>query len=151
MKTATVKKVQGNGDSNGFYCFEVDLDNGDSGQMWGKKPECFVNPGDVIKYDMGKTKSGHDKINVSEKVKGAAAVHDQTREKSVEIQAKRLDFDQDKQVLIIRQSSLKAAIEWRPSVDISKLLQIADIFTNYCLTGEKPEISEPQKGDDLPF
>jgi hypothetical protein len=148
MKTATVKKVQGNGDFNGFYCFEVDLDNGESGQMWGKKPECFVNPGDVVKYEMSKTKSGHDKINVSEKVKGAAQVHDQTREKSVEIQAKRLDFDQDKQVLIIRQSSLKAAIEWRPSAEIENVLKAADIFTNYCLTGEHPKVENP---DDLPF
>ena len=148
MKTATVKQVQGHGENNGYYKWEVALDDGYAGFMFGKKPDCFVSTGEVIEYEAGEYKGGIPKISVTRKVKAASVVHDDTRQKSVEIQEKRLQMDDSKQIMITRQSSLKSAVEWRPSLDLQSLLKVADIMTNYCMTGQIPE---NMPSDELPF
>lgn len=148
MKTATVKQVQGHGENNGYYKWEVWLDDDYSGFMFGKKSTCFVNTGDVVEYEREEYKGGIPKVSVRNKVKAAAAVHDDSRQKYNDIQEKRLTFDESKQILIIRQSCLKAAVDWGQTSDLAKLLHTADAMVKYCTTGELPEI---KKTDDLPF
>ena len=155
MKTAKITQVQSGNKSGDYNYFEYTLDNGYSGSAAQKASESFGKVGDVIEYEEGKFKNGNNKIEIKKKLVGPSvnvqAEQVANQKKNTEIQGAKLDFDKDKQILIIRQSSIKASVDFlqaRTGVTFIEVLSCADVFTNYVLTGKIPDVTELDK---LPF
>lgn len=146
MKTAKVTQVQPGGKSGEYNYFEYKLDNGWSGSACGKSDKPYANVGDIIEYEESAFKNGSPKIEIKKKVVGPSvnvqAEQVATQKKNVEIQGAKLDFDKDKQILIIRQSSIKSAVDFlheKSGVTWMEVLEHADIFTSYVLNGQIPD------------
>jgi hypothetical protein len=120
-KKSKVKSVQANGTWTGqggttYYKFEVCMENGDIGEYSSKKQEQdkFVI-GEEVAYNY--TGGQYPKIK---------PIYDKPKN------------DDNRQLLIARQSSLKVAAEIAiASGDIEQLLPMAERLTNWVLTGEK--------------
>lgn len=154
-KTSKILQVQNDGMVGQWYKFEYHLEDGYTGSAYGKNSKPFGSPGDVIEYDTDVDKQGLPKIRIVKKISGPSVNTEAQRvdaqKANVEVNKGRLDFDKDKQILIIRQSSIKSAVEYcanKDKVDYMDVLGIADIFTNYVLTGNHPD---PVENDKLPF
>src|SRR3990167_4782957 len=155
MKTGKVVQVQAGGKSGDYNFFEYKLYNGYSGSAAQKADKPYANPGDVIEYEEEKFKNGSPKIAIKKKIAGPSvnveAEKVDTQKKNLQIQEQRLDLDKDKQVLIIRQSSIKSAVDFlheKSGVTWMEVLEHADIFTSYVMTGNIPDVTGLQ---DPPF
>ena len=120
MKTAKVTNVQGSGTFKELYVFEIQLDNGDTGKIYKKGQDAGVKVGDEITYTL------NDKGSI--KIQREQYQNNNYSNKS----------NPDVQKSIIRQSSLKAAVELcsayvktGTSVNTADVLRIADTFTNW--------------------
>jgi hypothetical protein len=152
MKTAKVAQVQAGGKSGDYNFFEYKLDNGYSGSAAQKADKPYANIGDVIEYEEEKFKNGSPKIVIKKKIAGPSvnmeAEKVDTQKKNLQIQEQRLDLDKDKQVLIIRQSSIKSAVDFlheKTGVTWMEVLEHADIFTHYVMTGTIPDVTGLEK------
>jgi len=155
-KTSKILQVQNNGMAGQWYKFEYHMEDGFVGSAYGKNPKPYGNPEDVIEYDTDVDREGLPKIKIIKKISGPSvnveAQKVDSQKANVQINKGRLDFDKDKQILIIRQSSIKAAVDYIvhkvTDSDYTTVLELSDIFTNYVLTGNHPDITD---GDKLPF
>jgi hypothetical protein len=155
MKTARIIQVQSNGKSGDWFIYEYKLDDGFSGISYSKSETAYALIGDIVTYETAKDKKGNDKIIIKEKKVGPSvnleAEKVDVQKKNLDVNNQRLDFDKDKQILIIRQSSIKSAVDFlsqKSGQTWIEILEHADIFTNYVLTGKIPDVTELDK---LPF
>lgn len=151
-------KAYGQQDSYGNYTFILEFTNGDNG-MFGTKQDQIGTMGFIIgqevEYCIEKkvSKAGKDYYKITKPAAAnnfranAAANTAAKQDAYKEVQEKRLSFDEEKQILIIRQSTLKAAVDYHLAVgemEHSKIIDTAEFFTNWVLTGKKP-LSETDK------
>ena len=146
MKTAKVTNVQGSGTFKELYVFELQLDNGDAGKIYKKAQDAGVKIGEEITYTLND--KGSIKIQ-REQYSGGGGY-----QKS----------NPDVQKSIIKQSSLKAAVELCSayiksgnSVNSADVLRLADTFTNWVNGAETEIVAKTEKvvakidNTDLPF
>lgn len=146
MKTGKVTNVQGSGTFKELFVFELQLDNGDSGKIYKKGQDAGVKVGDEINYTI------NDRGSI--KIQREQYQNNSYSNKS----------NPDVQKSIIRQSSLKAAVELCSayvktgnSVNTADVLRIADTFTSW-VNGSETEITAKTEkvvakidNTDLPF
>ena len=147
MKTAKVTNVQGSGTFKELYVFELQLENGDTGKIYKKAQDAGVKVGEEITYTLND--KGSIKIQ-REKYSGGGGGFSKS--------------NPDVQKSIIKQSSLKAAVELCSayiksgnSVNSADVLRLADTFTNWVNGAETEIVAKTEKvvakidNTDLPF
>ena len=154
VKKSKVKSVQANGTWDGqyglFYKWEVTMENGDSGQYMGKQQEQnkFI-VGQETAYTYDTTKPDFHKIKPFSDFKPSG----QNNQFTTKVNSK---GGADVQEMIVRQSSLKAAVEFYTEDDLKELLSIADkmvawVYNKECCeakaNGEMKEVGST----DMPF
>ena len=143
IKKSKVKSVQGTGTWKGsyglMYLWEIEMENGDTGQYMSKSEQ-------QNKFTVGVEAEYEWKDGQYPKIKPYSTFN-QGAPKSFN-NASKADPRQDS---IVSQSSLKAAIDYCNvnGGDVAKVLDIADTFKNWVLTGEKPKADAGST--DLPF
>ena len=142
MKTSKVKRVTANGTWEGnygmMYKFEVEFENGDCGEYSSKMEN-------QTKFVEGQEANYEFTDGKFPKVKPYYA----PPQSNGQISYKKDDNVQD---LIVRQSSLKAAVDFCRGNDCSpeEVCSTAQIFADW--VNGKETINEPKKqGNDLPF
>lgn len=164
IKKSTVKQVQSNGTwENKFgvmYKYEVEMTNGDAGQYLSKSDsQDKFKQGMVVDYeytagDFPKIKphfaQGYDKKfgdgGTSYNPKTGTTSKTRTGEViGTNDKMTKQDWakkDEAKEVSIVRQSSLKAAVEFCDKhCSIEDIIDNAEVFYKWVRTGEKPTIS----------
>jgi len=139
MKTAKITNIQKKpdfitNDNKTLYVFELSLDNGDIGAIFKQKDNAYVEVGQEISYEL--TERGTIKIQ---------------RENS-NFSSNRPAPDNDRQLSIIRQSSLKAAIDLvvHEKIEIHELIKTADSFVDW-VQGKKQAEYTNHSTDKAPF
>ena len=139
MKTAKITNIQKKpdfitNDNKTLYVFELSLDNGDIGAIFKQKDNAYVEVGQEISYEL--TERGTIKIQ---------------RENS-NFSSNRPAPDNDRQLSIIRQSSLKAAIDLvvHEKIEIHELIKTADSFVDW-VQGKKQAEYTNNSTDKAPF
>jgi hypothetical protein len=147
MKTAKVTNVQGSGTFKELYVFELQLDNGDTGKIYKKGQDAGVKVDEEITYTLND--KGSIKIQ-REQYSGGGGGFSKS--------------NPDVQKSIIKQSSLKAAVELCSayiksgnSVNSADVLRLADTFNNWVNGAETEVVAKTEKvvakidNTDLPF
>ena len=148
MKTAKVTNVQGSGTFKELYVFELQLDNGDTGKIYKKGQDAGVKVDEEITYTLND--KGSIKIQREQYSGGGGGGFSKS--------------NPDVQKSIIKQSSLKAAVELCSayiksgnSVNSADVLRLADTFTNWVNGAETEIAAKTEKvvakidNTDLPF
>ena len=148
MKTAKVTNVQGSGTFKELYVFELELDNNDAGKIYKKGQDAGVKVGDEITYTLND--KGSIKIQREQYSGGGGSYSNKS--------------NPDVQKSIIKQSSLKAAVELCSayiksgnSVNSADVLRLADTFTHWVNGKETEIVAKTEKvvakidNTDLPF
>ena len=139
MKSSKVTNVQGNGTFKDMHVFEVELENGDMGKIYKKSREAGVDVGQELEYTMNE--KGTIKI-VTEYQKNLAA--GSVSSNGVTNTYKK---DDNVQQLIVKQSSLKAAVDFCDDTSTVKdVIKVAQEFVDWVMENKKPD-----ENDDLPF
>jgi len=149
MKTAKVTNVQGSGKFNEYFVFELQLDNGDTGKIYKMKQDAGVKIGEELTYTIND--------------KGSIKIH-REQYRGNKIGGGFSKSNPDVQKSIIKQSSLKAAVELCSayiksgnSVNSADVLRLADTFTNWVNGAETEIVAKTEKvvakidNTDLPF
>lgn len=137
MKTAKVKNVQQDGKWKDLYKFEVELDNGETCSLYKKTENPYIKPGDEVNY------TTNDKGTMK-------IVRDGGAQPSY-------SSNPDRELKIVKQSCLKAAVETIKSTDYTAILEVAEIYTKWVMssTEEPAKFTEPKKAKkettNLPF
>ena len=147
MKTTKVTNVQGSGTFKELYVFELQLENGDSGKIYKKGQDAGVKVGEEITYTLNE--------------KGSIKIQREQYQQSGGYSTK---SNPDVQKSIIKQSSLKAAVELcssyiksGSSVNSADVLRLADTFNNWVNGAETEIVAKTEKvvakidNTDLPF
>jgi len=143
VKKSTVKSVQSNGTWDGkfgtMYKYEIEMTNGDTGEYMSKsESQDKFKQGAVVDYqyyagDYPKIKPHFEK-NFNQSTG----------------QAKQTSNNNDTQMQIIRQSSVRTAVEFcNKDCTIEELIRDAEIIAQYCYSGQHPTTKE--SNNDLPF
>ena len=129
MKTANIKSVQPSGNFKELFMFEVELDNGDTGNIYKKS----INPGLELGQSVTYTINDKGTIKIQRDIPNQYTQNVNT---------------DDRQELIVKQSCLKAAVEFcDKNCTIEHIIANAEVFYNWVRTGEKPKATK----EDLPF
>lgn len=151
MKNSKIKSLQGAGKWNDLFKFEITFENGDTGTVFTKTQEPPYKIGDTKHYEI--TPSGRGfKVKIHK---------DPEPTQSQSFSGGRGDTKQD----IARSVALKASIEYnnanKADASIDVILDTAQIFEHYLMTGSKVVTSTPtvtnalstqsSEDDDLPF
>ena len=164
MKTAVVKEVKPVGEPRQgqygmMYTYGVRFENGDSGLYTSTKQN-------QDKFVVGQQAHYTDEAKQSQsgktwyKIKPANPQYDgQVTNAPAQVSAPVGGAAPSKDLLIIRQTAVKAAAEFCASFDSNPndVIRIADSFVNYILEGKAagaqpvPQQSAPAGDDDLPF
>ena len=138
MKNSKVVNVQGSGMFKELYVFEVELDNGDVGKIYRKSNDSKLSNGQDISYTI------NDKGSIK-------IVTDYQKNQSQSSPQK----SDDVQKLIVKQSSLKAAVDYDNKCTPEDVLKNAQMFYEWVwgLTPSEKKINKvADKFDsDLPF
>lgn len=143
IKKSKVKSVQPNGTWQGnyglMYLWEIEMENGDSGQYMSKAEQ-------QSKFTVGVEAEYEWKDGQYPKIKPHSTYNQGGN--SYNNSSK----DDPRKDSIVSQSSLKAAIDYCNvnGGDIARVLDIADTFKKWVLTGEKPQ-NDGKTTNDLPF
>jgi hypothetical protein len=139
-KKSKVTNVQASGTWEGkfglMYKFEVEFENGDAGEYSSKSKDqnkflCGVET--EYEYIDGKFP----------KVKPVWVQNQPPQATQSNLQS-----NNNREEMIVKQSSLKAAVEFcDKDCTIEQVLDNAEIFYNWVMTGEKPDVAE----DKMPF
>ena len=153
MKNSKIKSLQGAGTWNDMFKFEVTFENGDTGTVFSKSQEPPYKIGDSKYYEI--TPSGRGfKVKMLKDP-------EPTQQSGGYQGGGRRDTNQD----IARSVALKASIEYnnanKSDAGIDIILDTAQIFEHYLMTGSKKVTTTPtaepsqtsqcSDGDDLPF
>ena len=137
MKNSKVKNVQGSGMFKELYVFEVELDNGDIGKIYRKSNDSKLSVGQDISYTMND--------------KGSIKIVTDYQKNQTQSSPKQDDV----QKLIVKQSSLKAAVDYDNKCTPEDVLKNAQMFYEWVwgLTPTQTKINKvAEKFDsDLPF
>ena len=138
MKNSKVVNVQGSGMFKELYVFEVELDNGDIGKIYRKSNDSKLSVGQDISYTI------NDKGSIK-------IVTDYQKNNQTQSSPKQDDV----QKLIVKQSSLKAAVDYDNKCTPEDVLKNAQMFYEWVcgLTPTQSKINKvAEKFDsDLPF
>ena len=138
MKNSKVVNVQGSGMFKELYVFEVELDNGDVGKIYRKSNDSKLSNGQDISYTI------NDKGSIK-------IVTDYQKNNQSQSSPKQDDV----QKLIVKQSSLKAAVDYDNKCTTEDVLKNAQMFYEWVwgLTPTQSKINKvAEKIDsDLPF
>ena len=138
MKNSKVVNVQGSGMFKELYVFEVELDNGDIGKIYRKSNDSKLSVGQDISYTI------NDKGSIK-------IVTDYQKNNQSQSSPKQDDV----QKLIVKQSSLKAAVDYDNKCTPEDVLKNAQMFYEWVwgLTPTQSKINKvAEKIDsDLPF
>ena len=138
MKNSKVVNVQGSGMFKELYVFEVELDNGDVGKIYRKSNDSKLTNGQDISYTI------NDKGSIK-------IVTDYQKNNQSQSSPKQDDV----QKLIVKQSSLKAAVDYDNKCTPEDVLKNAQMFYEWVwgLTPTQSKINKvAEKIDsDLPF
>lgn len=138
MKNSKVVNVQGSGMFKELYVFEVELDNGDVGKIYRKSNDSKLSNGQDISYTI------NDKGSIK-------IVTDYQKNNQSQSSPKQDDV----QKLIVKQSSLKAAVDYDNKCTPEDVLKNAQMFYEWVwgLTPRQSKINKvAEKIDsDLPF
>ena len=137
MKNSKVVNVQGSGMFKELYVFEIELDNGDIGKIYRKSNDSKLNVGQDISYTMND--------------KGSIKIVTDYQKNQTQSSPKQDDV----QKLIVKQSSLKAAVDYDNKCTPEDVLKNAQMFYEWVwgLTPSEKKINKvADKFDsDLPF
>ena len=111
MKNSKVVNVQGSGMFKELYVFEVELDNGDIGKIYRKSNDSKLSVGQDISYTI------NDKGSIK-------IVTDYQKNNQSQSSPKQDDV----QKLIVKQSSLKAAVDYDNKCSPEDVLKNAQMF-----------------------
>jgi hypothetical protein len=138
MKNSKVVNVQGSGMFKELYVFELELDNGDIGKIYRKSNDSKLSVGQDISYTI------NDKGSIK-------IVTDYQKNNQSQSSPKQDDV----QKLIVKQSSLKAAVDYDNKCTPEDVLKNAQMFYEWVwgLTPTQSKINKvAEKIDsDLPF
>ena len=139
MKNSKVVNVQGSGMFKELYVFEVELDNGDIGKIYRKSNDSKLSVGQEISYTI------NDKGSIK-------IVTDYQKNNQSQSSPQKSD---DVQKLIVKQSSLKAAVDYDNKCTTEDVLKNAQMFYEW-VWGLSPAQSKINKvaekfDSDLPF
>jgi hypothetical protein len=129
-------------DNTVFFKFDAEMDNGDNGSFLAKSNPPQQKVGEEYEYTI-EEKNGHNNIKFA---KAAGAPFQAKVQRNPEEEAKR-------QLMIVRQSSLKAATDLvcNDKIQFDVILLMAEIFTDYATGQLKAANMKDVKGNDLPF
>lgn len=138
MKNSKVVNVQGSGMFKELYVFEVELDNGDIGKIYRKSNDSKLTNGQDISYTI------NDKGSIK-------IVTDYQKNQSQSSPQK----SDDVQKLIVKQSTLKAAVDYDNKCSPEDVLKNAQMFYDWVM-GLNPAQKKINKiaekfDSDLPF
>ena len=145
MKNSKVVNVQGSGMFKELYVFEVELDNGDVGKIYRKSNDSKLTNGQDISYTI------NDKGSIK-------IVTDYQKNQSQSSPQK----SDDVQKLIVKQSTLKAAVDYDNKCSPEDVLKNAQMFYDWVMGNDVQKkvdkvskaFNDKFKGttpDDLPF
>jgi len=145
MKNSKVVNVQGSGMFKELYVFEVELDNGDVGKIYRKSNDSKLINGQDISYTI------NDKGSIK-------IVTDYQKNQSQSSPQK----SDDVQKLIVKQSTLKAAVDYDNKCSPEDVLKNAQMFYDWVMGNDVQKkvdkvakaFNDKFKGttpDDLPF
>jgi len=145
MKTSKIKTVQGSGMFKELYVFEVELDNGDVGKIYRKSNDSKLTNGQDISYTI------NDKGSIK-------IVTDYQKNQSQSSPQK----SDDVQKLIVKQSTLKAAVDYDNKCSPEDVLKNAQMFYDWVMGNDvQKKVDKVAKAfndkfagttpDDLPF
>ena len=137
MKNSKVVNVQGSGMFKELYVFEVELDNGDIGKIYRKSNDSKLSNGQDISYTIND--------------KGSIKIVTDYQKNQTQSSPKQDDV----QKLIVKQSSLKAAVDYDNKCSPEDVLKNAQMFYEW-VWGLSPAQSKINKvaekfDSDLPF
>tara|TARA_R100001015_G_C4602564_1_gene157537 strand:- start:896 stop:1309 length:414 start_codon:yes stop_codon:yes gene_type:complete len=137
MKNSKVVNVQGSGMFKELYVFEVELDNGDIGKIYRKSNDSKLSVGQDISYTIND--------------KGSIKIVTDYQKNQTQLSPKQDDV----QKLIVKQSSLKAAVDYDNKCSPEDVLKNAQMFYEW-VWGLSPAQSKINKvaekfDSDLPF
>ena len=112
MKTANIKSVQPSGNFKELFMFEVELDNGDTGNIYKKSQNHGLELGQSVTYT----------INDKGTIKIQRDIPNQYTQNTP---------TDDRQELIVKQSCLKAAVEYDKTCTPEDVLKNAQIFYDW--------------------
>ena len=128
MKTAKITNIEKKpdfktNDGKTLYVFELDLDNGDKGAIFKQKDNPYVEVGNSINYTI------NERGTIKIQREGGNFI------------PKAPIVDTDRQLSIIRQSSLKAAIDLvvHEKIEMHELITTADSFVEWVQGKKKAE------------
>ena len=155
VKKSKVKSVQANGTWDGqyglFYKWEITMENGDSGQYMGKSEtqnKFVIGVEAAYTYDI--SKQDFHKIKPFSDFQATG----QNNQFTSKVNTK---GGGDVQDMIIRQSSLKSAVEFsKDTYDVKEVLKMADAFVNWVYNKEAKMVEVGAKdtmmnGETMPF
>ena len=139
-KKSKVTNVQASGTWEGkfglMYKFEVEFENGDAGEYSSKSK-------DQNKFLCG-VETEYEYIDGKFPKVKPVWVQNQPQQAT----QSNLQSNNNREEMIVKQSSLKAAVEFcDKDCTIEQVLDNAEIFYNWVMTGEKPDVAE----DKMPF
>ena len=145
MKNSKVVNVQGSGMFKELYVFEVELDNGDVGKIYRKSNDSKLTNGQDISYTI------NDKGSIK-------IVTDYQKNESQSSPQK----SDDVQKLIVKQSTLKAAVDYDNKCSPEDVLKNAQMFYDWVMGNDvQKKVDKVAKAfndkfagttpDDLPF
>jgi len=121
---STITNIEAKGPWTGqygtMYSFKVTFQNNETLEVNSKTELPPYEVGDVVDYEV--TKAG--KFGKQGKIKKAETISNPVSGNDI-----------DRQLLIVRQSCLKAAVECNPSGDPANIILRAEIFTQWVMTG----------------
>lgn len=145
MKNSKVVNVQGSGMFKELYVFEVELDNGDVGKIYRKSNDSKLSNGQDISYTI------NDKGSIK-------IVTDYQKNNQSQSSPKKDDV----QKLIVKQSSLKAAVDYDNKCSPEDVLKNAQMFYDWVMGNDvQKKVDKVAKAfndkfagttpDDIPF
>lgn len=149
MKKAKITHVQGSGTWNDLFKFEVTMDNNDTGTVFSKSQTPPFAVGDEKSYDITPSGRGH-------KIKWIQEQRAFTPSNGGNYSS---NNSKDKDESIARAVALKASVDMNHSDNPAKVIEVAQLFEKYLLTGvgltddAKDNLNSNAKmnSDDLPF
>ena len=112
MKTANIKSVQPSGNFKELFMFEVELDNGDTGNIYKKS----INPDLELGQSVTYTINDKGTIKIQRDIPSKYTQNTST---------------DDRQELIVKQSCLKAAVEYDKTCTPEDVLKNAQTFYDW--------------------
>ena len=152
-KKSKVTNVQSNGTWDGqygtMYKFEIEFENGDAGEYSSKsKDQTKFLAG--VETDYEYTDGKFPKVKPVW-VQNQQPVQSKPSAPAASDKMSKQDWankDEAKEISIVRQSSLKAAVEFcDKNCTIEHIIDNAEVFYNWVRTGEKPKATK----DEMPF